>query len=321
MRLLVTGGSGFIGRQLLGTFAGRGTEMLNVDVVQPTSSEAAFANCSILDGNELTAVFRDFAPTGVVHLAAKATMEGDSLEDFKENVLGTQNVLQAVKSCASVARVIITSTQHVRKPGAEYTEREDHYDPYLFYGQSKVLTETLTRSAGLECIWTIIRPTTVWGPGHLAFADGLWRQMVRGRYRHPSDDKVRRSYGYVKNVCWQIAGLLEAPADAVHRKTFYVGDGNFAQKDWVNAMSRALTGGDVKTVPKSALIALAKFGDFVRKAGISFPLYTERLSNLTTTNPVPMDAILRLLGTPPVSLEQGVEETVAWLREYYAANE
>jgi len=248
-------------------------------------------------------------------------MEGSSLDDFKENTRGTYNVLQAVKACKTVRRLIVTSTQHVRKPGAPYTECDDAYDPYSFYGESKVRTEQFTREAGLECVWSIVRPTTVWGPGHRSFADGLWRQMKRGRYRHPSDDKVVRSYGYVTNVCWQIAGLLEAPERVVHRKTFYVGDGNLAQLEWVNAMSRALTGREVKTVPKSALFALAKFGDLSRKLGFRFPLYSERLSNLTTTNPVPMDPILKLLGQPPVSLKQGAKETVAWLREYYARNE
>lgn len=318
--MLVTGGSGFIGRHLLPAFSH--ISVLNVDIAPPfegVASSAGWSGCSILNNSELRSAFREFLPDTVVHLAAKATMDGKSLRDFQENTLGTQNVLEAVKRCGSVKRLIVTSTQHVRKPGAALTDCEDAYEPYSFYGESKVETERLTREANLQCVWTIIRPTTVWGPGHRLFADGLWRQMVRGRYRHPAGDRVVRSYGYVANVCWQIAGLLEAPASAVDRKTFYVGDGNFAQRDWVNAMSLALTGREVKTVPRSALFALAKFGDIARKAGLNFPLYSERLSNLTTTNPVPMDPILKLLGQPPISMDEGVKETVAWLRDYYGA--
>jgi len=175
------------------------------------------------------------------------------------------------------------------------------------------------RASHLACAWTIIRPTTVWGPGHIGLADGLWRQMKLGRYFHPRGDAIVRNFGYVKNVAWQIHGLLLAERDLIDRRTFYVGDGNELQLDWVNAISHERTGHGVRTVPLWSLRTLAAAGDVFRALGLQFPLYGSRLRNMIAPNPVPVEPILDLLCRPPYTLGDGAQETVAWLRQYHAA--
>lgn len=239
------------------------------------------------------------------------------MDEFKANTDGVRNLLAAVKLTDSVERIIVTSTQHVRKPGSSYPASDIDYDPYELYGESKVATEQITRAADLNCSWIIIRPTAVWGPRHKLLADGLWQQMRRGLYFHPKDDPVVRSYGYVKNVVWQIEHLLQAPRAAIDRKVFYVADGNARQLDWVNAVSRELIGREVRTIPLRALRGLSKMGDGLRAMGLRFPLYDSRLKNMITSNPVPVEPTLQLLGVPPYSLAQGAKETGEWLKSYY----
>lgn len=319
MKVLVTGGSGFIGMHLVAHLIDCGYEALNVDCAAPAdkSKIAVWKSCSILDANVLRTVFQEFQPRFVVHLAAYASMDAKSLNEYRANTVGTENVLNGCAEIQSVERVIITSTQHVRKPGSGYPAHDSDYIPYMFYGESKVITEKLTRAAKLNCIWTIVRPTAVWGPRHLLLAEGLWKVMAQGKYFHPSNDPVIRSYGYVKNVVWQIEKLLQAGSDAVNRKVFYVADGNMRQYEWINAFAQKLTGRDVRTVPISYIRLLAKVGDGLKAAGLRFPMYSSRFENLVTSNPVPVEPTLELLGTPPFSLDMGVEETIAWLKSYY----
>jgi nucleoside-diphosphate-sugar epimerase len=320
MKVLVTGGSGFIGTHLVAHLVDCGYEIVNVDCAKPRdeSKSAIWKNCSILDANALHAVFREFQPQFVVHLAAYASMDARSLDEFRPNTEGTANLLNACKESATVERVIITSTQHVRKPGSGYPAHDTDYIPYMFYGESKVITEQLTRAANLKCAWTIIRPTAVWGPGHLLLAEGLWKLIAQGKYFHPSNDPVIRSYGYVKNVVWQIEKLLQTNATDINGKMFYVADGNMRQYDWINAFTRKLTGRDVRTLPVSCIHLLAKIGDGMRAVGLRFPMYSSRFQNLITPNAVPVEPTLELLGIPPYSLDQGVEETAAWLKSYYS---
>jgi nucleoside-diphosphate-sugar epimerase len=249
----------------------------------------------------------------MIHLAAHASMAGKSLDDFRDNTIGTANVLEAVKKTPTISRVVITSSQHVRKPGSGLPQHDEDFAPHGLYGESKVITEQLTRWAGLSCIWTIIRPTTIWGPWHPSLPDGLWKIMKRGIYLHPQDDPVIRSYGYVKNVVWQIEKILVAPSELINCQVYYVGDGLTRQVNWINAFSMALTKRKITQVPKEWIRLLAKVGDGLSCAGIKFPMDSSRYFNLTTTNPVLIDKVIKQFGPPPYSLEQGIAETVKWL--------
>lgn len=317
MKILCTGGSGFIGTHLIDSFLAKGIELINVDIAKPKkqSHNAYWRECNILDLDHLKNVFREFQPSHIVHLAARASMEGKSLDDFRDNTVGTANVLEAVKKTTSISRVIITSSQHVRKPGSGLPQHDEDFAPHALYGESKVITEQLTRRAELSCTWTIIRPTTVWGPWHPFLPGGLWAMMKRGVYFHPKNDPVIRSYGYAKNVVWQIEKMLEAPSELINGKVYYVGDSLTPQINWINAFSMALTKHNVAQIPKEWIRLLAKVGDGLGMVGIKFPMNSPRYFNLTTTNPVPIDEVIKQFGAPPYSLENGIAETISWLRD------
>ena len=70
----------------------------------------------------------------------------------------------------------------------------------------------------------------------------------------------------------------------------------------------------MRTVPVSGIRLLAKIGDVLKAVGLRFPMYSARFENLVTPNPVPVEPTLELLGTPPYSLDNGVDETVEWLK-------
>ncbi|MFC1468042.1 NAD-dependent epimerase/dehydratase family protein [Verrucomicrobiota bacterium] len=316
MRLLVTGGSGFIGTNFVEYFSNLNCELLNLDIQPPLNPahERFWKKADIMNSEELEAVFAEFVPTHVVHMAARAECDENTTveEGYAVNTVGTENVLNAIKKTPSIERAIIVSTQYVCGPG-HLPENDEDYFPHTVYGQSKVITEQLTRKAGLDCVWTFVRPTNIWGPWHFRYRQEAWRVIKKGFYLHPAGEPVVRSYGYVGNIVWQIEQVLNAPADRVNRQVFYVGDKPVDIYKWVDAFSMALRNKHARKVPRFILRVIGLTGDILGLVGMKFPLTSSRVTSMTQDYRTPMDKTFEVLGEPPFTLEQGVIETVEWL--------
>jgi len=318
MRLLVTGGSGFIGTNFIDVLIEKGVEFLNVDIKAPNKNahNEYWAQCDILDREKLLKLFQGYKPSAVLHLAARTDTDGMSLSEYLVNTEGTANVLAAIKASPSVARVVITSTQFVHQTSRMPAHDQD-FMPHTVYGESKVITEKLTRDADLDCIWTIIRPTNIWGPWHPRYPHEFWRVLGEGKYFHPGGEQVTRSYGYVKNIVYQINSIFDSPPEKVKDKVFYVGDSPINLLDWVNGFSLRQTGKEVKILPRYMIKALALLGDVLKTVHVKFPITSSRFKSMTTSNSAPMDPTLSEFGMPPYALNDGIAETVNWLKEYY----
>lgn len=314
MRVLVSGGSGFIGTNLVKLLLDAGEEVLNVDWNPPLDpgQRPTWRELDIMDEKALAEVFAAFRPTHIVHLAARTdTDEQQDLNAYVQNHEGTRRVLNAVKACPTVERIIVTSTQFVCEAGHQPKDDLD-FKPFTLYGESKRLTEMVTREARLSCTWTIIRPTTIWGPWSLRYRDVMFKVMRKGLYFHPSRRKVIRSYGYVGNVVWQIDRILRLPADRMNGRVFYVGDPPFDLRTWVEAVSKALTGRPVRYIPTWAVRTLAVAGDVLKAVGLPFPITSGRFRSMTSDYITPMDRTIEALGPAPFSVEDGVKAMVAW---------
>lgn len=314
MRLLVTGGSGFIGTNLVAFYVERGVQLLNLDWNPPLDPghQGMWRRADLMDASALDTAFRDFQPTHVVHLAARTdTDEKVDVDAYRQNHEGTRILLEVVKRFAGIKHIIVTSTQFVCEAG--YQPKHDlDFKPFTVYGESKRRTEMVTREAGLTCAWTIIRPTTIWGPWSLRYRDVMFRIMRKGLYFHPGKGTVVRSYGYVGNVVWQIDRMLSAPHEKVAGKVFYVGDQPLDLKVWVEAVSRQLVGKPVRYIPTGLIRVIAFAGDVLGFVRIPFPITSGRFRSMTSDYITPMDRTIEALGEAPFTLDEGVKRTVRW---------
>ncbi len=318
-RVLITGGSGFIGVHLVSALIEQGYSVLNVDVRAPVDgiNSDLWCDCSILNYELFRDIISSYSPNFIVHLAATTTQNATNLEEFEVNIKGTKNILEVANSLGNLKKLVFTSTQYVNSPGHPYSEYLEELCPYGYYGESKLLGEKMTRDLLHNLSWIIIRPTTIWGPWHPILTDGLWKQILNGRYFHPKGDEAIKTYGYVKNTAWQIVRLLEMEISCTDKKVFYIGDENIRQDRWVSAFVTRLTNQRMRNVPKTILFILSEIGELLSKFGIKFPLYRSRYRNLVTSNPSPLQKTLTLLGPSPISFEVAVDETCTWLEQNY----
>jgi GlcNAc-P-P-Und epimerase len=314
--VLVTGGSGFIGMNLVNRLLAEGQRVINLDKAPPAKGEhrAYWTPVDILDAGSLLAAIDAAQATVVIHLAARADSQGKQLAGYSENINGVANVLAALKKLPTIRRFVATSTQFVVGPGPLPAHDLD-FRPHTVYGESKVIGEQLVRKAELACTWTIIRPTNIWGPWHPRYSHEFWRVLKRGLYVHPGNIPVIRSYGYVENVVDQILKIITAPPAVVDRRVFYVGDPPLNVLDWVNAFSRALRGREVRVIPRVLFRGIVFAGDLSNLFGLRIPITSSRFRSMTEDYLTPMAATFEALGPPQISLSEGVERTVRWLRQ------
>jgi GlcNAc-P-P-Und epimerase len=313
----LTGASGFIGTNLISTLLDCGWRVINYDSAPPLNSahRPNHREGNILNTAALLPALRDARPDVVIHLAARTDCRQKiTIDAYRTNTEGTQNVLDAIKRTASVKRAIITSSQYVCGPGRLPTSDTDYF-PNTTYGASKVLTEKLTRSANLPCAWVLIRPVNIWGPYHMRYAREFWEVVRRGWYFHPNLRSPVRCYGYAGNVTWQIQRLLDLPDASVHGKVFYLGDRPATIDRWVFGFHRAIRGVEPRRLPTAALHVLALAGDAIAAVtGRPFFLTSSRLRSMTQDYLVENAETFRVLGEPPWSLDQGISQTVDWLK-------
>jgi ADP-heptose:LPS heptosyltransferase/nucleoside-diphosphate-sugar epimerase len=317
-RFLLTGGSGFIGTNFMTRLLREGKEVLDLSSTptldpahQPFSKE-----CDLLDGESVRSHLRDYAPEVVIHLAARTDCDEKTTVEagYRVNTDGTANLLAAVRDAPSVRRLIITSSQFVCGPSRLPAHDEDYF-PHTVYGQSKVITEQLTRAANLPCAWTIVRPTNIWGPWHERYSREFWRIAARGLYFHPGGAPVIRCYGYVGTIIDQMIQIVAQPGENVNGKIVYLGDPADDIFKWASVFCHALCGRGAPKVPRPVLRIAGMMGDAISLAtGNAFYITSSRYRSMVSNYPTRMDKTYALLGMPRHKLDESVRETVNWLR-------
>ena len=254
MKVLVTGGAGFIGSHIVDRLAADGHDVVildnlstgHVDHLQPT---ARFYQMD-LHSPWLDELFRIERPEAVVHQAAQASVRRsveDPAFDAGVNVLGTAALLQASVH-HGVRRFLFASTGGALYGDADVTPTPEDYPtlPVSPYGASKLSAEVYLRTFhvlhGLS--YAALRYANVYGPrqdphGEAGVVAIFAQRLLSGeRARINGDGKQTRDFVYVGDVADANARALTS--DAVG--SFNVGTGIETDITTIFQLLRRLTG-------------------------------------------------------------------------------
>jgi nucleoside-diphosphate-sugar epimerase len=317
-RVLVTGGSGFIGTNLVAHFAAAGHQVLSVDVVPPMNKEHKnyWQAVDVLDRAQLARAIATHQPEYVFHFAARTDLGGRTVDDYQANTVGVANLVNALRDTSAPALVVFASSMLVCRLGYVPSHDTD-YCATTAYGHSKVLGEQTVRHEAANAFpWVIVRPTSIWGPWFRAPYRDFFTAVQRGHYFHPRAHRIRRSYGFVLNSVAQLAALAASHGAGLIGSTVYLADYEPIElKAWAETIRRAFEAPKIREVSVAWLRVAAHAGDLMQRFGWRTPPLTSfRLSNLLTDMVHDMRPLRTVCPTLPYTMSQGVEITRKWMQ-------
>jgi nucleoside-diphosphate-sugar epimerase len=321
MRLLVTGGTGFIGSHLAEEGRRRGAEVVvlgltdrpeeqvNVELLKRQGVEIIPG--SITEDDLCRQALRRV--THVFHLAV-AMREGGKSDEFFEsiNLDGTRRLLEA-SVAGGVKRFVYCSTIGIyghRAPGI--TREDSPLAPGNIYERTKVSAERLVRRFGLDerLPFAILRPADVYGPRDHRLRK-LFRGVSRGRFPLFGAGGGRRHMVYVDDVVsafFQACDRKEAVGEAV----IVAGPSVCTLRELIEQVQKA-TGSKrygIRLPLKPMLLASGVVEDLCRVLQIDPPIYRRRMDFFWSDSAFDISRARRVLDwAPKVDLEEGVRRT------------
>lgn len=267
MKILVTGGGGFLGQALCRGLRERGHEVVSFNR----------GRYDALDAIGVTQVQGDLASRDAViaaaqgcdaifHNAAKAGAWGSYDSYHLANVVGTQNVIDACRA-HGIGRLVYTSTPSVTHrathPVEGGTADTVPYGEHLKapYAATKLVAEKLVLAANDAALATIaLRPRLIWGVGDNQLLPRLVERAKSGRLRFVGDGHNRIDTTYVDNAARAHFDAFEhlAPAARCAGRAYFISNGEpRSVREIVNGLLRAAGAPAVdKTIPFAVAYAV-----------------------------------------------------------------
>lgn len=244
MKILITGGAGFIGSHLADRLLDRGDEVLIIDNFATGRHDnitlrkgLTLIEDTIADACAVGRVFSEFGPELVVHAAASYKNPNDWTEDAATNVVGTANVVQAAEN-ARVHRFIyfqtalcyglhpleqpITLSHPLRPEGSSYAVSKTAGEHYVRLSKLDYISFRLANAYG---------PRNVSGP-----PPTFYRQLTTGRPCFVAD--TRRDFIYIRDLVDVVVKAIDGRGET---GVYHISSGSdCAIKDLFDATLKAL---------------------------------------------------------------------------------
>jgi nucleoside-diphosphate-sugar epimerase len=320
MKVLVTGGGGFLGGAIVRLLRQRGDDVRSFTrSVYPWLTELDVEQ-TLGDLSDADTVNRAVEDCDVViHTAAKAGIWGRQADYLATNVAGTENVIAACKT-HGVRRLVYTSTPSVVHGGGDLENANEsvpypkHYETY--YPETKAAAERKVLAAnGPELATVSLRPHLIWGPGDPHLVPRILARARAGKLRIIGRRPVKVDVTYVDNAAEAhvLAADRVAPGNAVAGKAYFISNDEPVEL-WV-FLNRVLAEAGLPPVTRHVSRWLAHLGGGVlERVYRTFRLAGEPsmtrfvASQLSTSHWYDISAAKRDLGyVPRVSVAEGLK--------------
>ena len=261
MKVLVTGGGGFLGQALCRGLLEQGHTVASFSRSRHAALDALGVQQIQGDLADRAAVMHGFSAgfDAVLHNAAKAGAWGSYASYYAANVTGTQHVIEACRK-HGIGRLVHTSTPSVAHRATHPVEGATADEvPYgegvkAHYAATKIIAEKAVLTANDGSLATLaLRPRLIWGPGDTQILPKLVERARRGRIRLVGGGLNRVDTTYIDNAA-------QAHLDALHHleagaacagKAYFISNGEpWALRDILNGLLRAAGAPEVQaTLP------------------------------------------------------------------------
>lgn len=267
MKVVITGGAGYLGCVLVPALVARGHTVSVIDNLSAGHVVASYLNLphqSRLDRADIRdAVAVSTAVRGadaVIHLAAimgESACQSDPDTAHAVNVDATRTLLRTCRD-QGIARFLFASSASnygVTSP-AQPAAEETPLQPLSLYARTKAVGEELTLSSKSATFApTVFRLSTLMGLSPAMRFDVLLNQfirdaLVRGRL-DVHGPNAWRPFVHVQDAAAAVATWLEADTHAVRGQVYNIGKGNYRKIDLANAVAQGVGHVEIVTTPAS----------------------------------------------------------------------
>ena len=323
MKILVTGGGGFLGQALCRGLVERGHEVSSFNRGRYPTLDALGVRQLQGDLADRAAVLAAFADgfDAVFHNAAKAGAWGSYQSYYSANVVGTGNVIEACRT-HGIGKLVYTSTPSVTHRATHPVEGGTAETvPYgegfkAPYAATKTIAEKAVLAASDANLAVVaLRPRLIWGPGDAQILPRLVERARAGRLRivGSGDNKVDTTY--IDNAAQAHFDAFEhlAPGAACAGKAYFISNGEpWPMREVLNALLRAAGAPEVrKHLPFAAAYAIGAVCEGLWRAlplGGELPMTRFLAEQLATAHWYSMEPARRDFGyEPKVSMAEGLE--------------
>jgi len=327
MRVVITGATGFIGRNIAEAFHFKGDTVFATgrsERVGRALSESGI-RFAPADLSEMNRVVAAFAPADcVIHCGGKSADWGNASEFFDANVLGTRNVIRACER-HDIRRIIFVSTPSIYFTGRDRFDISES-DPlpekqHTHYARTKLAAEReLLALSDLGFRIVILRPRAVLGPYDSTILPRIIRLSEKRKFPLINGGTALTDITYVDNIVDIVRRCLDA-GESAWNQVYNVSNGEpICMKDWFGEMLAALGRPfRPKSVPEKVASAVACIGELGTRLpfGPRKPSMTRfSVGYMAKSMTMSIDKARRLLGyEPSVCNEEGFRRLASWLRE------
>jgi nucleoside-diphosphate-sugar epimerase len=327
MKVLVTGGAGFLGLALCRGLLERGHEVSSFQRGRSATLDALGVRQLLGDLADADAVRAACAGhDAVLHNAAKAGAWGSHASYFDANVRGTGHVIAACRA-HGIGRIVYTSTPSVTHSGRTPVEGGNETNtPYGHgfkapYPATKLIAEQLMLGANDASLATVaLRPRLIWGPGDTQLLPRLVERARAGRLRFVGGGFNRMDTTYIDNAAQAHLAALDrlAPGAACAGRAYFISNGEPKPvREIVNALLAAAGEAPVdKSIPYpiayGAGALLEAVWRLLRLEGEP-PMTRFLAEQLSTPHWYDISAAARDFGfQPAIPFAEGLRRTAAW---------